>query len=244
MGNNQDYRQKIYSQYASVFQNAGKDFDVEAARSWGRAYEIYLRDWLPINKNAAILDLGCGNGRLLYFLKSKGYQQLTGVDVSPSQVALAQQVIDKVVHDDILSFLSDKREVFDLILGIDILEHFNKDEVMRFLELSHQALKSGGRIILQTPNGDSPLVGNIFYGDFTHETCLTPSGLKNLLSLVRYERLETREAGPVIHGPVSLTRWLCWKVIRFFGTIWNMVETGTRGEGVLTRVFLASGIKK
>ena len=36
--------------------------------------------WLPSEKNEPILDLGCGDGRILHFLSIKGYNQILGVD--------------------------------------------------------------------------------------------------------------------------------------------------------------------
>lgn len=42
-----DYRSRIYERYASCFQDAGAEFDAVAADRWGRAYDWYLRGWLP-----------------------------------------------------------------------------------------------------------------------------------------------------------------------------------------------------
>ena len=65
--NTRDYRSRIYENYASNFQDAKKTFDEETAWNWGRAQRHYLRQWLPTDKSARIVDLACGGGKLLYF---------------------------------------------------------------------------------------------------------------------------------------------------------------------------------
>ena len=57
----------------------------------------------PREKEARIIDLGCGDGKLLFLAKACGYKNLTGFDVSEGQVALAhalglQQVYLKEIN--------------------------------------------------------------------------------------------------------------------------------------------------
>src|SRR5215475_9506210 len=91
-----DYRTRLYAEYGKHFQDAGNTFDRKASSRWGKSYRYYLNGWLPNNRNAEIVELACGGGRLLHFLKNSGYQQLTGVDISPDQVALSRQITPNV----------------------------------------------------------------------------------------------------------------------------------------------------
>src|SRR5437763_12377600 len=109
----------------------GEQFNAALSERWGRAYEWYFRRWLPADKDAAVLDLACGAGRLLDFFKRRGYQRIAGVDVSPDQVRLARQVVPDVHQENVLDFLARCHEEFDLITGLDIVEHFRKDEVLQ-----------------------------------------------------------------------------------------------------------------
>ena len=43
----------------------------------------------PTDRRAPILDLGCGHGALIHFAREAGYTAISGVDVSPVQVATA-----------------------------------------------------------------------------------------------------------------------------------------------------------
>src|SRR5438874_2176394 len=163
------YRSRIYERYASKFQDYGEQFNPAAARRWGKAYDYYFRSWLPDDSKAAVLDVGCGGGRLLHFLKERRYARISGVDISPEQIQLARQVSPQVEESDAVTFLMQRPEAYDLIIGLDIVEHFDKDEAITFLDACYGALKPHGRLILQTPNADSPWGTTHRYNDFTHE---------------------------------------------------------------------------
>lgn len=240
------YRDRLYSNYGHDFQDAGEKFDREGALRWARACAYHLRGWLPEQKEAHILDLACGAGKLLFFFSKRGYQDLAGVDISQDQVALARQVTPNVKQESVLDHLESNPASYDIITGYDIIEHFHKDEVLRFIDGCLSALKPGGRLILQTPNADSPWGVSLRYGDFTHEVCFNPNALSRLLRIVGFCDIEAREAGPVPWGSslTSSVRYLIWQVIRVGLRVWNLAEAGTAGGGVWTRVFLISGVKK
>jgi SAM-dependent methyltransferase len=240
-----DYRRLIYEQYATRFQDATGAFDPIAAARFGAAYAHYLRGWLPAARSARILEVACGSGYLLASLRKQGYRAVSGVDISPEQVGLAGQAGLDVVQADVLEYLRPIRERYDLVIGIDIIEHFRKDEVLEFLGLCRQALTSGGRIILQTPNAESPWGTQHRYNDFTHEVGFNPNALTRLLKLTGFSDVEIREAGPPPFGYslLSAVRFIVWRTIRLGLLVWNLAETGQAGSGVLTRVFLISAVR-
>lgn len=63
------YRDRIYQEYSTTFQDKGPVFDETAARRWGKAYDWYFRGWLPARKDACAVDLVCGGSALLSFFK-------------------------------------------------------------------------------------------------------------------------------------------------------------------------------
>jgi len=242
-----DYRSRIYARYATEFKDSGAQFDAAAAWNWGRAYRHYLRGWLPEPRAAEILDVACGGGRLLYFYKTLGYSRIAGVDVSAEQVALARQVAPDVAEADVLEHLAESREGrYALISGIDIIEHFHKPEVLRFLDLTHRALARGGRLVLQTPNADSPWAAGYRYGDFTHEVAFNADVLSRLMHLAGFRDVEARELGPIPfgHSAASTCRYVLWAAIRWGLKLSSLAELGTAGSNVLTRAFLICGVKK
>jgi 2-polyprenyl-3-methyl-5-hydroxy-6-metoxy-1,4-benzoquinol methylase len=241
----EDYRTRIYENYATNFQDAEARFNTAKSRQWGKAYAYYFRHWLPAASNAEIVDLGCGSGRLLHFFQERGYTHLQGVDISQAQISLAKQVSTNVAQADVLEFLEGARGRFDLITALDLVEHFRKPEVLRFLDGCFRALKPGGRLILQTPNAESALGTAYRYDDFTHEIGFTSNSLMRLLALVGFSATEPREAGPIPCGysVSSSVRYLLWQSIRAGLLAWNIVETGNKGSGIVTRVFLCAATK-
>ena len=240
-----DYRSRLYDGYAVTMQDAGTEFDPAAARKWGRSYRHYLRQWLPDAKDASIADLACGGGALLFHFKEAGYTNLHGVDLSASQVLLARQVVPGVAEQSLFDFLRAHLGRFDLITGLDIIEHLTKDELFEFLDLCLNALRPGGRLVLQTPNAESPWGSALRYADFTHELSITPDCLSRLLKLCGFVNTEPREMGPVPLGysVISSCRSVVWSTIRVLLNLWNRAEMGAPGSGILTRVFIISARK-
>ncbi|HWP37033.1 MAG TPA: hypothetical protein VNL18_05700 [Gemmatimonadales bacterium] len=89
-------RQAVFASYGRDWQDAGECFDPASADRWGKAYDWYLRGWLPARRDVAIADLGCGQGRLLHWLKTRSYTRRPGVHMIPDQVAVARQVVPSV----------------------------------------------------------------------------------------------------------------------------------------------------
>jgi SAM-dependent methyltransferase len=240
-----DYRERLYSRYGKYFQDTTEKFDRDASWRWGKARNYHLRNWLPENRSARIVDLACGGGRLLHYFVEQGYRNVEGVDTSPDQVSLSRQVVGSVIQGDVTEFLEARQGQFDLITGFDIVEHFHKDEVLRFLDAARTALVSGGRLILQTPNAGVPWGMQPRYGDFTHELGFNPNSLGRLLRVTGFAGIEARECDPPPYGNSALSsiRFMLWQLIRYSHMAHNLIETGSSGDGIFTRVFLISGVK-
>lgn len=249
MGSNHltsSYRDRIYASYGKNFQDAPETFDQLSSRKWGKARRYHLRGWLPADKSARIVDLACGGGKLLHFFVEQGYREVEGVDISPDQVALSRQVTSKVTQGNVIEFMAANPGKFDLITGFDIVEHFYKDEALRFLDAAYGALKPGGRLILQTPNAGVPWGMQARYGDFTHELGFNPNALGRLLRVAGFGNIAARECEPppVGHSLFSSIRFVLWQLVRLQLTARNLIESGGPGDGVFTRVFLISGRKQ
>ncbi|SCV73538.1 BQ2448_7464 [Microbotryum intermedium] len=58
----------------------------------------WVQEHVP-EKNAPLLDLGTGNGQLLFRFSEEGYASLTGIDYSPSSIELAQSILSTSEQD-------------------------------------------------------------------------------------------------------------------------------------------------
>ncbi|MDR1071368.1 MAG: class I SAM-dependent methyltransferase [Rickettsiales bacterium] len=135
----------------------------------------------PAEKNAAVLDIGCGMGRLLLMLKEAGYENLTGVDLDASQVEAARKDGVDARLADANEFLKGSREKYGAIYAFDILEHVGKDKIVPLLRLMRGRLSEDGFVCLEVPNAMTPLANWVRYGDFTHTVSYTPSSVTFLL---------------------------------------------------------------
>src|SRR5207253_5943441 len=84
-----DFRSRMYEKYRSVH-GLTNSYDDRTLRA--PYIRRLIRKHFPPNREAKILDLGCGNGTLLHFVQEAGYCYVSGVDGSPEQVAAARQL--------------------------------------------------------------------------------------------------------------------------------------------------------
>jgi SAM-dependent methyltransferase len=185
---------------------------------------------LPINREAAILDIGCGCGEFVYFLQREGFQCVRGVDLDSWQVLQGQSLgvrnLEAGSAEDVL-----QRSVgaFDSIVAIDVLEHMPKTRVIEVLGLIRQALRTGGKLVCQVPNL-AAFYQPLFYMDFTHETPFTASSLKQALRMADFSNVNVYPAGPLAHGLKSSVRAVIWRALTLGIRCVAAVEGGPQDE--------------
>lgn len=155
-----------------------------------RYFEANYFEFLPRDKQARILDLGCGTGVFLEWLREIGFSNTFGVDLGEEQVNYCRKRGLHVQMSDVFDFLRDTDEGFDVIFMQDLIEHFKKEELMTLLRLTHEHLKPGGTQIGRTPNMSNPLFGmSSRYYDLTHEAGFTESSLRQLFANAGFRRI-------------------------------------------------------
>ena len=132
-----------------------------------------LKTLYPENK---VLDLGCGRGEWLEFLKDKGWPAL-GVDLNSAMVDCCRSFGLEAEEGDLLHYvfsLPDESQA--VISGFHIAEHLAFDDLNRLVHEALRVLKPGGILILETPNPENIIVAACsFYNDPTHRHPLPPS---------------------------------------------------------------------
>ncbi len=238
---NSELRDRLYDHYVSSGRaNAPADLAGLAPRA--PYLRRIIRDHFPMDRDAKILDVGCGYGALLHFAREAGYRHVSGVDGAKQQVEAAGNLgIGGVRLGGVLETLeAAPKGSLDLIVAVDVVEHFAKDDLLLLVDAVHRALCEGSRWIIRVPNGDSPFVGNILYGDLTHELAFTRESLAQLLLASGFSSVRCYEDAPVVHGPKSATRAVLWRVIRAGLRLYTAVEMGNAsGAAVFTRNLLA-----
>jgi 2-polyprenyl-3-methyl-5-hydroxy-6-metoxy-1,4-benzoquinol methylase len=181
---------KLYDEYHEHYFLPKNSPTREAFESAARSYSAWYHKSLPTNKNAKILDIGCGMGHFLYFLEKEGYANYWGIDLSPSQVQYVREnITTRVTFADVFDYLN-TNGAFDIIAANDILEHISKDKTLDFLTLAFNSLNSSGSLFLKTPNMSNPFSLKSRYQDFTHEAGYTQESLRYVLSASGFQEIE------------------------------------------------------
>lgn len=149
----------------------------------------WIHQFVLLKQPSRILDLGCGPGLYSYRLAQLGHR-CEGIDYSPASIEYARsKAIEKKINCSYR--LEDIRKVdygigFDLVMLVfSEFNTFEPGEAAQILSRSFQALKPGGRILLEVPSFDAvEQLGNqpsVWYtekvGIFSDEPylCLTES---------------------------------------------------------------------
>ena len=107
--------------------------------------------------------------------------------------------------------------------------------------------------MIQVPNGASPFVGRILFGDFTHETAYTESSLAQLFRVCGYQDFSAKPFSPVIRkitwrsffrqsGRRAIVRKFAWMVVSRIYTCMLFAEIG-RHTTVVTFNLIATAIR-
>lgn len=136
-----------------------------------------------------VLDVGCGDGRLLDILKVGGQWTLSGVEIGARATAHARAKGYEVVHGDFETVdLAAWRKRFDLILMHQVLEHTRspRQAIQKVLSL----LKPGGIFSIETPDTvswDGALFQRRYWGGYHIPRHFYLFNKENLSTLLRQE---------------------------------------------------------
>ena len=241
---------------------SGFKYDHEGAYHWKFTYPKSIRKSNPrrhafydvpldiVSKKLAVplskvmgVDIGCGDGVLLYKVSTRG-GRILGIDLSLTGLRFAGEEIKKrsgvaplVVNASCYSLpLPD--DVFDYVVSIELIEHLAFPE--NFVQESVRVLRPGGVFVCTTPRRAST---DASLSDPYHVREYTPRGLSELLS----KRLEDAQVLGLLPAWLDriyqidksgTQRWLMHRVarscIKFLGFFWNpfrhMVSKHTDGR--------------
>jgi len=198
-----------------------RDYNLTSA-----GYGEWYYDCLPADKKARILDIGCGDGKFLFFLQQKGYTSIEGLELSSQQAKEAKKYLKCPIRgvDDTSVFLQKHPSNYQMITMNDILEHVPKNETVNLLKAVLGALQPGGHAIINVPQVSG--FASLFcrYNDFTHETIFTEMSLKQVLSLAGFSNIRfIRQKWPLKWTPrhlaYRLVRGLWRAILKFIYTI-------------------------
>lgn len=145
---------------------------------------IHYLKALNLNKEARVLDFGCGTGDSLLSLQSEGFENLYGVEIGVGRAAIASRYFpDRIVNGDEhkLGELVAKVGKFDLIYANHVLEHIAEPKKI-ILRLS-RILKPGGILAISVPApGSETMLHSALY--YPHLHAYSALSLKKCFEIV------------------------------------------------------------
>ena len=126
-----------------------KDFD-QFQKNYLQLYPeaASMRKLLPVVAGKKVLDIGCGSGLDLEFIKSQQGAILSGIDASPELIDIVKQ---KFSNADIrlgdFNYLPWGSNEFDVVWSKYALQHAT--DVMVPLQEIYRVIKTGGTVLLQ-----------------------------------------------------------------------------------------------
>lgn len=151
-----DVADKILSDVAATYERIALSFSATRPDLWPDLE--FLFDDIPGKAN--LLDAGCGNGRLLGYLKKKKNLFYTGVDVSAKLLSIAEKKYESEINSGSAVFkegsilnLPFEDESFDILTSVAVMHHIpsNKYRKQAASEIK-RVLKPGGKAIVTTWN--------------------------------------------------------------------------------------------
>jgi O-antigen chain-terminating methyltransferase len=156
-------------------------------------------EYLPLFAGQAlVLDVACGRGEFLALLREKGIEA-RGVDLDPDMVARCREQQLDVMQADAFGYLESLPD--DSLGGIfcaQFVEHLPAPGYVRLVRLAHRKLRSGGVLVLETPNPEClATLSQSFFLDPTHVQPIPSGQLRFFMEEAGFTRITIRHVSPV-----------------------------------------------
>ncbi|WP_158271795.1 class I SAM-dependent DNA methyltransferase [Methylosinus sporium] len=222
-----DWRRRLYDHYVSSEQGGASSSS--GYRSEAPFINHLIARHLPADRDIRILDLGCGAGGAIFWLKKAGYRNVAGVDSSPEMVAAAAKGgVHEVKLGDLREELKNTADnSVDLVIVIDVLEHMSRDVLFEACGDIFRVLRPGGHIIAHVPNAEGIFGSRSLYGDLTHELAFTSTSVRQLFLTIGFREIECYEDKPRPHNLKSGLRALVWQIGSTLFRALHAAETGS-----------------
>lgn len=214
------------AQLNAYFKNRGIDQDYYLSFQ----LPVYLKDELPSDKNAPILDIGCGFGQMLLRLRDQGYTNIKGIDIGHESVNFCKsQELNVDLIESVEDYAEQNKGKYSLILMSHVLEHIPKEKCIDTLMAIRKMLAPGGSYIVMVPNAQSHTGVYWMYEDFTHYLLFTAGSLTYALQSAGFNRIEFLDP-KCLKGLSAFGQWKRKILLRLYEiqlNFWNRVTASS-----------------
>jgi SAM-dependent methyltransferase len=160
-------------------------------------------DGVPVRPRA--LDVGCGQGQALSFLRDAW--NILGTDVSHEMLRAAPLGLKLAVQEELALPFSD--ETFDVVFAFCVYHHVAADQQVAHLREVVRTLRCGGRLFVFEHNPYNPVTQVIFRRAPIDRDCamIAPARLRRMFADVEMAELTT---GYVLFSPQAVADRAPW----------------------------------
>ena len=170
----------------------GEDFSQDGFSN--KAQVDMILQYIPQKDDVHILDIGCGNGKVLGYLQKKAKSHIYGFDYSEEAIRTAQALFHENAEfrEGIIGQIEYPEETFDVIISMDTL-YFAADMTAFVAQVKKWLKKDGvffvgyqeGDVIPKTPNAHTTMLAKALKeNNMTYEV--------TDISMQTYELLKTK----------------------------------------------------
>jgi len=162
-------------QRAAIYSAREKEFK--------KRYGGYLARIKRFKPEGSLLDVGCNIGLFMKAACQEGFA-VTGIEMNASCAAYGKEKFGLDIHSSTLKTAAFRDGAFDVVTLFDVLEHI--PDMGGFLAEVNRILKSGGLLVVQSPNLDS-FMARLLKGNWSwlappdHLYHFTPRAMESIL---------------------------------------------------------------
>lgn len=185
-----------------------EDRIVEVAREYA--------PYLPASKDAAILDIGYGDGWFMAACRKLGYRNISGAEFNPKSKPYLEQWGVKLyqIESDIGSLLVQQSQAYDFIHMSHVIEHIPKYSLLWVVDSLYFALRPNGTLFLRTPNMEGPTPTSSYFVTLGHEYGFAGSNLQSLLHICGFDDVQFLPSSPDAKNlKQRVGGWLRWPYV-------------------------------
>lgn len=197
--------------------------------------EVNYCELLPSRRNASILDIGCGMGQFITYLRKNGYTDVAGIEIGREAVDYCgRHGIENVSKvDNLNDFLSRNQRKFDLVILKSVIAHLAHDEITGVLSGIRNCLKENGRLIIETFNASAWTGVFMRYNDFTHRNAFTENSLRQVLLSAGFTQIEIRPNSYAVGKP---SQFMAFLIRKAWQAVLRCIYIAERGIGSNPRI--------
>ncbi len=146
-------------------------------------YDLNYRRFLPADRDAAIIDIGCGDGDFVRYAHGLGYRNITAVDIDAAALAPLAKLdgVTIIAEPADGSFVQSLPGSYALIVVKQMIYYLTRREAPAFVAALRDKLADQGVLLVEIFNGSLPSARFTEAKDPFIQTAYNEKGIVRLL---------------------------------------------------------------